>query len=403
MPLGDRPRRVDVVSEGTVLTHAGQVLAAFDPGGSAQGLGQIARRSQATPSPRRNLQRRLRLLGGSSRRLAFSFAEGATSYLGGLVGLRGLRLALNTSVAVLVLSLPFAATAASRASSTVGMPIVATVVTASDSSRAQPAARGSIGASRNPVTVAAEDTHPIQSVTIHEGDTLATMANFYDVSIESIAFANGITDAHSLQLGQKLIIPPAEGALYTVKAGDTVEAVATKFKVDPAVIMSYNRIYFEPEHFAPGQLIFVRGAELPSLVEPLRVTAAVLRGPSFAPTPGRTGRLAWPVAGVITQYFWAGHTGTDLAAPYGTGIGASDDGVVSATGWVPVGGLRVCVQHADNVETCYYHTSAVYVGVGDKVSRGQILAAIGLSGVTTGPHVHWECKVGNQLVNCLSL
>ena len=317
--------------------------------------------------------------------------------------MRGLRLALNTSVAVLVLSLPFTATAASRASSTVGTPIVATVVTASDSSRAQPAARGAIAASRNPVTVAAEGVHPPAEVTIHEGDTLGTMANFYDVSIESIAFANGITDAHSLQLGQKLIIPPAEGALYTVKAGDTVEAVAAKFKVDPAVIMSYNRVYFEPEHFAPGQLIFVRGAELPSLAEPLRVTAAVLRGPSFAATPARTGRLAWPVAGVITQYFWAGHTGVDLAAPYGTGIGASDDGVVSATGWVPVGGLRVCVQHADNLETCYYHTSAVYVGVGDKVSRGQILAAIGLSGVTTGPHVHWECKVGNQLVNCLSL
>ena len=64
---------------------------------------------------------------------------------------------------------------------------------------------------------------------------------------------------------------------------------------------------------------------------------------------------------------------------------------------------RFYTQHADNLETCYYHTSAVYVGVGDKVSRGQILAAIGLSGVTTGPHVHWECKVGNQLVNCLSL
>ncbi|HEV8468646.1 MAG TPA: M23 family metallopeptidase [Candidatus Limnocylindria bacterium] len=329
------------------------------------------------------------------------FAEGATSYLAGLVGVRGLRLALNTSVAVLVLSLPFAATAASRASTTVGTPIVATAVTATDSSRAQPLARGSIAASRNPVTVAATGVNPIQEVTIHEGDTLATMANFYDVSIESIAFANGITDAHSIQLGQKLIIPPAEGALYTVKDEDTVETVAARFKVDPSVIMSYNRVYFEPEHFAPGQLIFVRGAELPSL-QPVRITSAVLRGPSFAGAPARTSRLAWPVAGVITQYFWAGHTGVDIAAPYGTGLGADDDGVVTSTGWVAVGGLHVCIQHAGNLESCYYHTSAVYVGVGDKVSRGQIISAIGLTGVTTGPHVHWECKQGNQLVSCLS-
>src|SRR3989441_2653248 len=145
------------------------------------------------------------------------------------------------------------------------MPIVAAVVTASDSSRAQPAARVRPPTTRNPVTVAAEAAHPIAEVTIHEGDTLATMANFYDISIESVAFANGITDAHSLQLGQKLIIPPAEGALYTVKAGDTVEAVAAKFKVDPAVIQSYNRCYFEPEHCAAGQLIFGPGAELPAL------------------------------------------------------------------------------------------------------------------------------------------
>jgi murein DD-endopeptidase MepM/ murein hydrolase activator NlpD len=340
-------------------------------------------------------------LGGRSRRLTFSFAEGAASYLAGLVGLRGLRLALNTSVAVLVLSLPFAATSASRASATLGTPIVATVVTASDASRAQPVARGSIAASRNPVTVAAEGAHPIQEVTIHEGDTLATMANFYDVSIESIAFANGITDAHSIQLGQKLIIPPAEGALYTVKDGDTVETVAARFKVEPSVIMSYNRVYFEPEHFAPGQLIFVRGAELPSL-QPQRVTSAVLRGPSFAGAPARTGRLAWPVAGVITQYFWAGHTGIDIAAPYGTGLGADDDGVVTATGWVAVGGLHVCIQHADGLESCYYHTSFVYVDVGAKVSRGQIVATIGLTGVTTGPHVHWECKQGSQPVSCLT-
>ena len=320
-----------------------------------------------------------------------------------MVGLRGLRLALNTSVAVLVLSLPFAATAASRAS-TVTPNVAVTTLTATDASRAQPVARGgAIASSRNPLTVAAEGTRSVQEVTIHEGDTLATMANYYDVSVEAIAFANAITDVHTLQMGQKLVIPPAEGALYTVKDGDTVDSIASQFKVDPSVILTFNRCYFEPERCAAGQEIFVRGAALPALQEPERVTVSVLRGPSIGATPARTGRLAWPVAGVITQYFWAGHTGVDLAAPYGTGIGASDDGVVSAAGWVAVGGLRVCLQHTGDLETCYYHTSAVYASVGQQVTRGQIIAAIGLSGVTTGPHVHWECKLGNRFVNCLDL
>jgi murein DD-endopeptidase MepM/ murein hydrolase activator NlpD len=340
---------------------------------------------------------------------------GVLTYLVGLFGVRGLRLALNTSVAVFVLSLPFAASSASRASTTVA-PASAPVASAVDTPRAQTVARSSaIAAGRNPVTTAAEGGRGVQEVVIHEGDTLATMANFYDVSVEAIAFANGMTDTAGLELGQKLLIPPAEGALYMIKEGETVDSLAARFKVDASVILSYNRCYFEPQYCVPGQLIFVRGAELPALraPEPSRIVARTApqaigaAQPAGAPlqsasTP-RTGRLAWPVGGVITQYFWSGHTGVDVAAPYGTGLAAGDDGVVSSTGWVAVGGLHVCVQHAGGLEVCYYHTSAVYVSVGQAVSRGQVIAAIGLTGVTTGPHVHWECKLGGQFVNCLGL
>jgi murein DD-endopeptidase MepM/ murein hydrolase activator NlpD len=373
-------------------------------------LGQQSFRSQATPNPKRILQRHARLLslgvvasGARLGHLSFVALDGVSAYLAGLIGPRGLRLALNTSVAILVLSLPFAATAASR-SSTTGPLVAATGSVTTDVSRAQPNARGaSIAASRNPLTVAAEGARPAQEVTIHESDTLATMANYYDVSVEAIAFANGLTDAHSLQLGQKLVIPPAEGALYTVKDGETVDTIASRFKVDPSVILAYNRCRFEPEQCAAGQKIFVRGAELPALIEPERPARDVFAAAPQVARQQRNGRLSMPVGGVITQYFWWGHTGVDVAAPYGTGLGAGDDGVVTATGWVPVGGLRVCVQHAGDLTVCYYHTSAVYVSVGQQVLRGQILAAIGLTGVTTGPHVHWECKVGNQLVSCLSL
>jgi murein DD-endopeptidase MepM/ murein hydrolase activator NlpD len=368
------------------------------------------RRSQATPNPKRILQRQARLLslgivavGARARHLSFVALDETSSYLAGLVGVRGLRFALNTSVAVLVLSLPFAATGASRAS-TVAPAIGATVAVTSDGSRAEPLARASaIAAGRNPQTVTAEGTRPVQEVTIHEGDTLATMANYYDVSVQAIAFANDLSDERALRMGQKLVIPPAEGALYTVKDGDTVESIASHFKVDPSVISTYNRCTFEPEQCAPGQRIFVRGAALPALLEPERPNRDVFAAaPQVAQQP-RNGRLSWPVNGVITQYFWWGHTGVDVAAPYGTGLGAGDDGVVTATGWVAVGGLRVCVQHAGDLTVCYYHTSAVYVSVGQQVARGQIIAAIGLTGVTTGPHVHWECKVGNQFVSCLSL
>jgi len=112
-------------------------------------------------------------------------------------------------------------------------------------------------------------------------------------------------------------------------------------------------------------------------------------------------RFARPVAGAITQFVQGSHTGIDVAAPFGSVIVASDDGVVDAIGWVQVGGRRVCVLHARGLESCYYHTSAALVTIGDRVVRGQPIALIGMTGVTTGPHVHWEAKLLGRIVDPL--
>jgi LysM repeat protein len=320
-----------------------------------------------------------------------------------LYGPRGLRLILNVATALLVLSLPLTAAEAVNAKTTSGPETVALASSASvtddGAARAASVARGVLAGSRSVVTVAAEDVRPIINYQVEDGDNLGAIAQKFQVDLDDLAFANGIEDeVRTLHIGDTLQIPPGQGALYTVTEKDTVASVAKRFSVDPSAIMTYNRLYFEPEHFAPGQLIFVPGAEVPAMK---RITA-----PRSIPIPGqlpaRTGRLGWPVSGVLTQYFWWGHTGVDLAAPYGTTISASDDGVVVATGWVAVGGLRVCVQHSGGLQTCYYHTSAVYVTPGQTVVRGQAIAAIGMTGVTTGPHVHWEVKLNGVAVNPLA-
>jgi len=322
-------------------------------------------------------------------------------------GAKGLRLVLNTAVAVLVLMLPYTASSSARAEASpadVASPSFTAVSIADvsrDVARAQTATRGVIAGSRTPTTVVAEESRPIIIRTIGKDDTLATMANYYTVSLEAIAYANGIVEEdQALPIGRELLIPPGEGAVYKVEDGDTVEDVAARFKVDAAVIMSFNRVLFEPEHFAVGQMIFVPGAAIPALKRTERPKSIAV--PSSASLPARTGRLGLPVNGVITQYFWWGHTGVDIAAPYGSRIGASDDGIVVSTGPVPVGGVHVCVQHSEGLQTCYYHTSAVYVSPGQSVSRGQLIASIGLTGVTTGPHVHWELKVNGVPQNPLA-
>ena len=323
--------------------------------------------------------------------------------LGSLAGTTGLRWLVNVGVAALVLSLPVAASAAS-ASAPVGAP--STLLAVADAPRAQSAARGmTISAGRAPVTVNADGVRPIREYTMGAADTLGSMSNFFGVSPEAIAYANGISDPLNLEVGRSIRIPPGDGALYTVAEGDTIESVATRFKVGTSVIKDYNRLHFEPEHFAVGKLIFVPGAELPALVyqtvdpEPSRPTLiARAAAPAAAPAQGPGG--LWPTAGVITQYMWGGHTGVDLAAPYGTTLVAVTSGVVSSTGWVPVGGLSVCVRDGA-VENCYYHTGAVFVSPGQSVERGQPVASIGMTGVTTGPHVHWETKINGRFVNPL--
>ena len=322
--------------------------------------------------------------------------------VGQLYGTRGLRLLLNVATALLVLSLPLAASNGARSANAPEAPAVASIaalVSEEAAPRVQTASRGLTPGSRSVVTIASADVQPVVDYEVEDGDNLGAIAKHFQVQLDYLAYANGIDDESTLlHIGDRLLIPPGEGALYYVKDGDTIASVAAKFKVDPAVIMTYNRLYFEPEHFATGQLIFVPDAEVPAM---RRVTVSR----TFTPTgslPARTGQLAWPVNGVITQFFWWGHTGLDLAAPYGTPIHASDDGVVVATGWVAVGGLRVCLQHSGGLQTCYYHTGSVYVTPGQTVARGQVIAAIGMTGVTTGPHVHWELKLNGAAVNPLA-
>ena len=234
-------------------------------------------------------------------------------------------------------------------------------------------------------------------------DSLWSIANFYGLTAEAIAFANGITDPYHLQVGRLIIIPPAEGALVTVADGDTIESLAAQFKVEPSVIKDYNRLYFEPQNFAPGAQIFIQGAALPQLPAPPEANATVIARPAVSlPAAKAGGYLAWPVAGVITQYMWAGHTGVDIAAPFGSGLASSVNGTISENGWVAVGGLHICVK-SGNLDECFFHMSAALYPVGTEVTVGQVIGAIGLTGVTTGPHVHWETRINGRFVNPLTV
>lgn len=109
----------------------------------------------------------------------------------------------------------------------------------------------------------------------------------------------------------------------------------------------------------------------------------------------------WPVAGRISSIYtphrmhpilgrYAPHYGLDLAAPYGTPIHVTADGVVIAVVNSPSYGLGVDVRHADGYITRYAHASKLLVVVGESVHQGDVIAYVGSTGLSTGPHCHYE-------------
>lgn len=93
------------------------------------------------------------------------------------------------------------------------------------------------------------------------------------------------------------------------------------------------------------------------------------------------------------------HKGTDFAAPHGTPIYATADGVVIHAGWQSGYGRMVTIRHEFGIETRYAHNSKLFVKKGQRVSRGQKIAAMGNTGRSTGTHLHYEVRVGGKAVN----
>ena len=121
----------------------------------------------------------------------------------------------------------------------------------------------------------------------------------------------------------------------------------------------------------------------------------------YASTPSR-----WPVYGRIVSRFgyrvypWRGfHTGLDLNGRYGAPIYVTGDGVVKFVGWRRGYGRTVIVDHGYGTETLYAHTSKYVVEAGQKVRKGQLIAYVGNTGYTTGPHLHYEVRKANKPVN----
>ena len=116
--------------------------------------------------------------------------------------------------------------------------------------------------------------------------------------------------------------------------------------------------------------------------------------------------LIKPISGIITSRFGAkssirvsNHTGLDIGASIGTPIKAAAAGTVTFSGYKGSYGYMVVISHSDEVETYYGHCSKLYVTAGQKVNQGDVIAAVGNTGNSTGPHLHLEIRVNGVAYN----
>ena len=122
-----------------------------------------------------------------------------------------------------------------------------------------------------------------------------------------------------------------------------------------------------------------------------------------------TGVFVYPVNGRITSRFGNRrhpilgttrfHAGVDFGASYGTPIYAADSGRVIFAGWYGGYGRAVIVDHGGGITTLYAHASRLYVSVGQSISQGQAIAAVGSTGLSTGPHLHFEVRQNGNPIN----
>lgn len=242
-----------------------------------------------------------------------------------------------------------------------------------------------------------KERRDVTQYAVKPGDNVSVIAARFGVTPDSVIWANGPLEDNpdALTVGQELLIPPVSGVLHQVAKGETIQSIAARFKADPDAIFNdpFNQSVHDfktlPPQLVVDAYIMVPGGSKPIIVRKVTYSAST---PSNA-IKG-TSNFQWPTAACISQFYWAGHPGIDLANSKGTAVVASDSGFVEYLGWDNSGyGNTILINHGNGAISRYAHLSAFAVDAGASVKKGQLIGRIGSTGRSTGPHLHFELIV----------
>lgn len=239
---------------------------------------------------------------------------------------------------------------------------------------------------------------------VHNGDTLSGIAKMFNVSVNTIIWANNIV-GKKISPGDQLVILPISGVEYTVKSGDSLKSIAKKFKGDVDDIASFNNLSPKAK-LAVGDTIIIPDGEITSSTGSSAYSSGSSSGGSSGTPSAKVGSYSpnypviigyymRPVVGGIKTQGIHGHNGVDLASSYGANILAAADGeviIARSGGWNGGYGSYIVIRHSNGTQTLYAHLSAVLVSAGQSVGQGQIIGHMGSSGDSTGTHLHFEIR-----------
>lgn len=253
--------------------------------------------------------------------------------------------------------------------------------------------------------------------TVAEGESIWSISRKYNISIDNLQKANPKINPDKIKIGQKinLVVPKPLVSVKTTEMATYKENTPFEQKVEfsSSLYKDQSSIkvkgqYGEREIVA--ELVKINGIEDSRKVVSEKVikepkTQVLIKGTKELPPKKGTGTFGMPTRGRLTSGFgqrWGRvHEGIDLAAPIGTAVNAADGGVVIWVGTKGSYGKFVMIDHGGGYVSAYGHLSKYYVSVGDKVYKGQKIAAVGNTGRSTGPHLHFEIRKNGSQVNPL--
>ncbi|MGC8766546.1 MAG: peptidoglycan DD-metalloendopeptidase family protein [Brevinematia bacterium] len=228
----------------------------------------------------------------------------------------------------------------------------------------------------------------IREYKVQKGDTIYSIYKKLNTTLSTIVSLNDLKSS---------IITPGKTILYTEddviklklnKKTDVYE-IAKIYKKDPYEIFIANGYNFYLENYC-----LIPGVQLSwnEIIDRLGVGFAK---PLIGRITSNFGYRKHPILGYVRF-----HSGVDISAPYGTEVKSVMSGIVEKVGYDEEGyGLYIVIKHHSKLKTLYGHLSKVLVKPKQKVSRGQRIGKVGTTGLTTGPHLHFEIIKNNQKVN----